>query len=88
MITSRDRIAAAVVNNKIYVFGGRNSNGFLSTVEVYDPLTDTWSIKTSMPTQREGLVSAVVINKIYVIGGCNNSGAISVVEMYDPTLDP
>ena len=46
MPTPRYGPAAAVVDGKIYVFGG-NDVGSLDTVEEYDPDTDTWTTKAS-----------------------------------------
>lgn len=33
----------AVMDNKIYVFGGQNSSGLLTSVEVYDSYLKTWT---------------------------------------------
>src|SRR2546427_7724407 len=35
-----------------YVIGGDNSAGVLSDLHRYDPVTDTWTTLTSMPTAR------------------------------------
>lgn len=64
--------AAAVVGGKIYVFGGCiNSFAIVNNVDVYDPVTDTWSsAPTDMPSHRAAMYS--VDRKgdaIYVIGG-------------------
>ena len=37
--------AACVMQNKIYVIGGiKANNGFVSEIECYDPLSNSWSI--------------------------------------------
>ena len=88
----------AVVGDKIYVIGGqdRDSIGyhFLSTNEAYDPATDTWETKESMPTSREWMDANVVNGKIYVIGGITyedenkyHQNHTVVNEVYDPTTD-
>jgi N-acetylneuraminic acid mutarotase len=93
MPTRRTGLAVAVVNKKIYAIGGflHTSNDaprdYLSTNEVYDPSTDSWSTKAPMPTPRAFFAAAVVNNKIYIIGGFNNSGHISTNEVYDPSTD-
>lgn len=91
MPTSRAFIKGIAVNGKkIYAIGG-SSDGLntLNTVEEYDPLTDTWSTKTSMPTARRYYALAELNGKIYVIGGLlnDNSTITDVVEEYDPVTD-
>lgn len=55
-----------------------------STVEEYDPVTDTWTEKVNMPTPRISLSTSVVNGKIYAIGGWNGDQFIlSTVEEYD-----
>ena len=70
-------IGAATVNGKIYVMS-------LSFNYEYDPTTDTWTEKASMPTPRANFAIAVFQNKIYVIGAHGYSCAN---EVYDPATD-
>ncbi len=74
---------------EIYVIGGVSSSGYLNTVEEYDPATNTWATRTSMPTARYGFGAATASNgRIYAIGGGNaESWWLSTVEEYDPTTD-
>jgi len=56
MPTARVNVSTSVVNGKIYAIGGSPGykqwyDGF-TTVEEYDPETDTWSKKADMPTKR------------------------------------
>ena len=37
-------------NGKLYAVGGGNASGVLSTVQEYDPATDTWATRTTMPS--------------------------------------
>lgn len=71
------------MNGKIYAIGGNNASVFFATVEEYDPATDTWATKASMPTARFRHAAVSVNGKIYVIGGANGSGYLSAVEEYD-----
>ena len=60
----------------------------MSTVEAYDPATDTWTKKADMPTAKGHSAIAVVGGIIYVIGGPGeNREALSSVEAYDPATD-
>ncbi|MHC4534121.1 MAG: Kelch repeat-containing protein [Planctomycetota bacterium] len=93
MLTPRWCHTSAVVNGRIYVFGGSTSepdDEVLSSVEEYDPVTNTWTRKADMLTGRTNMIgsSAVVNGKIYVIGGDDNvvwGGPI--VEEYDPVTN-
>ena len=72
MPTPRSDFGIAVVQNRIYCIGGiieydwsGHGEGILCAVnEVYDPLTDTWENKTSMPTTRQRPIANVVNGKI------------------------
>jgi hypothetical protein len=74
MPTPRSEAGANVVHGKIYVTGGYVPNSSspsgsssVSLNEVYDPETDSWTTKASMPIARSGRLSAVVDGKIYVL---------------------
>ena len=76
MPTARNWFGTTAVNGKIYAIGGfgETSVGGLvvfSTVEAYDPATDTWTKKTDMPTARDVLSTIAVNGKIYAIGGAH-----------------
>ena len=71
--TKRSGIAAAVVDDKIYIIGGTLENfegpDGISTIEEYDPQTNTWRQVADMPTPRYYPKAAVVNDTIYVFGG-------------------
>jgi N-acetylneuraminic acid mutarotase len=76
--TARNSAASAVIDGKIYVVGGRtfsrNADGSarqvnLPTLEVYDPATDRWETRASMPQAQGGLAAAAANGKLYVFGG-------------------
>jgi N-acetylneuraminic acid mutarotase len=84
---------AAAVDGIIYAIGGMNAGGAdVSTVEAYEPATDTWTTKADMPSRRAHVAIDVVDGKIYVIGGIfgetpQDNRALSAVEAYDPATD-
>ncbi|MFH1715545.1 MAG: kelch repeat-containing protein [Elusimicrobiota bacterium] len=86
---------AHFINGKLYIIGGYNSaQGALNLVEEYDPVLNSWSIKSAMSAKRWGFASAVYNNKIYVFGGYNgavnsfNSASIVPgVEVYNPAAN-
>src|SRR5712692_4872197 len=91
MNTARAGAAAAVIDDGIYVIGGRQSTGgpcsggpYLTTVEKYDVDTNTWSTVAQLPTPRYDLAAVAHGGKIYVFGGCNSTGVTGEVDMYDP----
>ena len=57
--TARNHAAVGVVNNKIYVIGGRLGGAFIFTasntnvVEEYDPMTDQWGLGQGSHAHRE-----------------------------------
>ncbi len=94
MPTERSMLSTDAVNGKIYAIGGyywdaeQGMQTYCSTVEEYDPATDTWTKKADMPTAREGLSSSTVNGIIYAIGGeSKESIALTTVEAYDPASD-
>ena len=75
--------AIATYGGKIYVFGGYNENGYLSTIEEYDPTTNKWTkLATTLKTARKDLGALTMSGKIYVFGG-SNGGALSIVEEFN-----
>ncbi|MCW5553711.1 MAG: hypothetical protein KIS67_16325 [Verrucomicrobiae bacterium] len=92
MPTARGWPAIAVVANRIYVIGGRASNGAnLRTIDVYDPATDAWTSRTSPAgvqwPAKEGAVAAVVSGRIYLMGGRTGNSYLNTVDECDPTTD-
>jgi N-acetylneuraminic acid mutarotase len=59
---------AGVVGTKIYVCGGKDSSGALSSVEVYDTLTNTWSPGPPMPRAACDGDGTVLNGILYVVG--------------------
>jgi N-acetylneuraminic acid mutarotase len=95
MPTARNHAAVGVVNNKIYVIGGRIGAAFSTRasntdiVEEYDPATDQWgAVKMPMPTPRSAVAWGTHKGKIYVAGGEERikpwQRTFRAVEAYDP----
>ena len=100
MPTARQGLSTNVVNGKVYAIGGGAITSIsgkwdytvetYSTVEEYNPATDTWTIKSDMPTARGFHSANVVDGRIYIIGGSHTAPDRSVVrpvEVYDPVTD-
>jgi N-acetylneuraminic acid mutarotase len=98
MPTPRNHAAVGVVDDKIYVIGGRVGAAFIglasdiSVVEEYDPATDKWGApRARMPTARSALGAGVYGGRIYVAGGeyqdPHMMATFRAVEAYDPATN-
>lgn len=93
MPTARGQINLTVVNDKIYAIGGTDleSNTNYASVEMYDPITNTWTEKTPMNTPRwlATQTSTAIGNNIYAIGGFVSfyGDPLDNVEVYDAAND-
>jgi N-acetylneuraminic acid mutarotase len=84
MPTTRSEIASVTVNNKIYAIGGKIGGTTTPIMEIYDPITDTWTTGPSMPTSRSGSSAAAVDSKIHVLGGYTTTMVyLNTHEVYD-----
>ena len=82
--TPREFHSVTVVDRIIYAIGGAffpgdDTHTPLSSVEAYDPGTDTWTEKADMPTPRVHLSVCAVKGKIYAFGGAPTF--ISILEV-------
>jgi N-acetylneuraminic acid mutarotase len=73
--TARSGIAAAVLEGRMFVFGGEAPAGTFNQTEAYDARNNGWSTHARMPTARHGLGAAAVAGRIYVISGGPTPGA-------------
>jgi hypothetical protein len=55
--------------------------------QVYDPGSDSWTQKRSLPTGISAYASAVANGKIYIIGGFSGTDYIDSNQIYDPKMD-
>jgi N-acetylneuraminic acid mutarotase len=94
--TRRDNPGSAVINNKLYVFGGRIrnadgslTNGTLNTMEIFDPLTGQWTTGASMPTGRRTFAASTMNDRILVVGGETgpNNSTFTQLEEYNPSTN-
>ena len=89
MACARNHTAGGLIGGKLYVAGGRPGNQ--ACVEAYDPASNTWTPRASMPTGRSGIAGAVVGDCLYVFGGEGNgadpNGIFHEVEAYEPASD-
>ena len=83
-----DHLGVAVVNNKLYTFGGfigAVHQGASDVALEYDPATDRWRRLTPMKGPRSAVGVAQVNGKIHVIGGrIRDNDLLATHEVYDP----
>jgi N-acetylneuraminic acid mutarotase len=94
--------ASAVLDNKIYIMGGRSipENVTYDLTQIYDPATDAWSYGASVPTALSGGVAEATTGvmapkRIYVLNGymCEGGGGmyysetVYLTQVYDPEKD-
>lgn len=103
MPTARGALTAKFVDGILYAIGGDetvlydlnkvyNPQGVVTSNEAYDPETNSWTVKSPMPTPRDHLTSAVIGESIYVLGGRQPDIGplfkdLNSNERYDPVND-
>ena len=84
-------LGVAVAGGRIYAIGGYTDQT-VAYVEEYDPVGDSWTRKTDMPTARRCFAIGTIEGRIYVTGGMSFTDPNSVTyvystEIYDPAMD-
>jgi N-acetylneuraminic acid mutarotase len=66
---SRFYYSTAVGNNNIYLLGGTSGPEYYPVVDVYSPLSNTWTSAGNMMAPASGLAVDTINGNIYVLGG-------------------
>ena len=86
---ARFRMASAVLDGKIYVFGGTDGVNDHATIERYDPVTDEWECTDTMDRAVVGAAACTVGDGIYLSGGLTGTRdepvILSTLAYYTPT---
>lgn len=86
----RGGVAIASYNGFLYVFGGHDlpvsnpSCQRTSSIEKYDPATDSWTLIANLDVSRDSIGVTVLGNSIITIGGFDGTNYSKTVEKYDP----
>ena len=80
MPTVRYELGVAALDHKIYVTGGHEEED-VSSVDCYDPDTNTWSQMANMNMARSAHSLVSLHGRLYAIGG---GDGVDSVEVFDP----
>ncbi|EPX64445.1 hypothetical protein D187_005579 [Cystobacter fuscus DSM 2262] len=90
LLTCRSHHSAVMLNSgKVLLMGGRTGGGSstsLSSAELYDPATGTWTATGSLGTARTDFTATLLPSgKVLVVGGTTTNGSLlRSAELYDP----
>lgn len=91
MPTARNHLSVVALHGKLYAISGQlnqeQNQVALRHVEVYDPVTNTWSRKADIPAPRSHVTSAVFTlgGRIVVVGGEHGFNLVNrSIYAYDP----
>lgn len=85
--------ANLLANGKVLVVGGDNASGPVSSAEIYDPASGTWSVTASMSRPRAVFSASVLTDgRVLAVGGytlisgtgTSGPGSTNSAEIYDP----
>lgn len=92
-VPRRDHSMALLADGRVLVTGGTSSSyddgNVLSSAEVYDPWSNTWSPAGSLVTGRATHASVVLPDgKVLLTGGTSGGSALNSAEAFDPRTPP
>ncbi len=78
--------SSALLNEKVYVFGGLTSDSSIN-FEIYDIAFDnwSWSEENVMPQARSHATAITFHGKIYLVGGKIDGEPTNIVSIYNPS---
>lgn len=88
--------AAARLRGRVFACGGESTpgQGGVTTVERFDPESESWSACAPMLRGRMLAAAAVLADRLYVLGGCQRyrseaapAGECSVESCFDPAME-
>ena len=77
---------SAVWDNKIYLYGGSNNDGYSNRLYEFDPANESWTRLADMPENLETR-GRVVDGILYIFGGYNGAYASSKIYAYNIAQD-
>ena len=79
----------AAVNGTLYAIGGTNQccSNVGSTLNAYDPATDTWTGRAVLSNLRQPWGVGVLNGLVYVLGGVDPYDPVNAFQVYDPSTN-
>lgn len=75
-------------DGRFYVLGGRDDDGVVVAVDVFDPRTESWTTARSpMASARDSHDTVATSDGLMVIGGWRDYEPTDLVDLYDPATD-
>lgn len=75
-----DHHGTEVINNKLYLFGGLGHNETQDKVQIFDPLTNSWTLGRNLPYFTGSPNTAVIGDYVYVCGGIDQGEINDTVD--------
>ncbi|XP_072153340.1 kelch-like protein 5 isoform X4 [Bemisia tabaci] len=82
----RLQFGVAVLDDKLFVVGGRDGLKTLNSVECFNIKTQSWTSMPPMSTHRHGLGVGVLEGPLYAVGGHDGWSYLNTVERWDPQV--
>jgi hypothetical protein len=86
MIEARAGATAALLQDgRVVVAGGHNGTAVSSTIEIFNPVTGTFSVAGAMSSPRSQHAMAVLVDgRVLIAGGFNGTAAVATTDIFDP----
>jgi Kelch motif len=82
-VARADAAAALLPDGRVLVAGGRNGSSFLQSVEIYDPVTETWSTAGSMMSNYPAQAILLTDGRVLLLHP-TDVNATAPGELFDP----
>ena len=89
LLEAVQEVAVAELAGRVYVVGGLQGTAILNRVEVWDPVSDSWSFAATLHIPLHRTTATAVADKLYVIGGWPNFFGAPTARTfaYDPSTN-
>lgn len=76
---------ALLLDGRVLIVGGQNAGGTSSTVEIFDPVANVFSLAGTLSSPRQQQATALLHNGVVlIIGGSNGTNPLQSSDIFDP----